>query len=364
MHRRIFTDEQERELAEHIRENFTRKGLLFTDADFRLLAIDWWYKIHDIDRSSLEAAMIRDFTSSNGFMHRFKKRHRMTSRRVHFKRRPQPNPERKERWMKEVEDLFRTVSRSHILNCDETSWRLYPNGILTWAEIGSENVIAEIAGDEKECITAMATITADGRKLPLYLIAKGKTPRVEESQLGPIGANGADHSPSGWQTAETMQNYIAWLNGVARATLGIPPEQCLHVIMDIYRAHTTQAVLDEALERNIKFHFIPAGYTDQLQPLDRRVFGALKATAKHLYLMRTRGAGFVAKITKPEAVGMLLKAWKTLSKTVIESAWEIYEINEGQFAVEDESERLEAEEEEGEEEEEEEEVEEGIGAAY
>jgi hypothetical protein len=349
-HRRIFTERQERDLAEKIRSDFTNKGLLFTDADFRLLAIDCYYKWHDDDPASWVAAMARDFICSNGFIHRFKKRHRMTSRRVHFKRRPAPDPARRKQWDMKMEELFRSVPWSHILNCDETCWRLYPNGILTWAEIGSENVLAEIDGDEKAGITAMATITADNRKLPLYCIAKGKTTRCEASQLGLAAPNGSDHSESGWQTTETMLNYLNWLNDCARRQLEIPGHEYLHVIMDIYRAHTQPSVLERAQALNIRIHFIPAGYTDQLQPLDRRVFGSLKATAKHLFLMRTQGVGVVAKITKDEAVQMLVKAWAMLSTMVVESAWEIYTINVGQFVEEEDTleilTRIEAEEEE------------------
>jgi hypothetical protein len=69
--------------------------------------------------------------------------------------------------------------------------------VLTWAETGSENVSIEITGDEKAAITAMATINADGKKFPLYLIAKRKTKRVEISQLGEIGLHKSDHFPSG-----------------------------------------------------------------------------------------------------------------------------------------------------------------------
>jgi hypothetical protein len=37
---------------------------------------------------------------------------------------------------------------------------------------------------EKEAIAALASITAAHDKLSLFLIAKGKTPSVEQSQLG------------------------------------------------------------------------------------------------------------------------------------------------------------------------------------
>jgi hypothetical protein len=111
--------------------------------------------------------MMLDFAGSNGFVDKFKKRHRLMSRRVHFKDHGAPDPARRENWMKEMEELFLSVPWSRILNCDETCWALYPTEILTWAEIGSENVIAEIDGDENACVTAMATIMADDKKLSI-----------------------------------------------------------------------------------------------------------------------------------------------------------------------------------------------------
>jgi hypothetical protein len=228
-----------------------------------------------------------------------------------------------EKFKKVMRHLMRTVPHTNIVNCDETSWRLYPNGILTWARAGSDGVAVEIMGDEKMSITAMATITADtkGRnKLPLYLIAKGKTKRVEISQLGEIGVHQADHSQSGWQTVDTMKRYIAWLHQTmrSRGTTGD-----IHLILDVYRAHMAPEVRELAEQNSIVLHFIPAGFTDYYQPLDRRVFGCLKATARGYYL-RNAMDGEKSPLTKKDAVAILIKSWEKLSECAMESAWRIY----------------------------------------
>ena len=62
---------------------------------------------------------------------------------------------------------------------------------------GSENVRINIHGDEKECITVLATITANGGRLPLYFLASGKTARAEESQLGDVYGHWGNHSDNG-----------------------------------------------------------------------------------------------------------------------------------------------------------------------
>jgi hypothetical protein len=303
-----------------INDTFINKGSVFTDGDFRLLAIEKYYEWNPIDVESDEATTIRDFTASRGFVYDFKKRHRISSRRAHYKRRPKPNEARKRAWKKEINQLLRNYPPENILNCDETCWRLYPSGILTWAATGSENVAIEIPGDEKTSITAMATITADHQKLPLYLIAKGKTSRVEISQLGKIGIHQADHSPNGWQTVDTMKRYLKWLSRTCRED-GVNGE--IHLIMDIYRAHTADAVKDLADRLGIVLHSIPAGCTDLYQPLDRRVFGCLKATARMAYLRQTQGDAR-EKLKKKDAVAILLRSWDKLSLHAMESAWKIY----------------------------------------
>jgi hypothetical protein len=73
---------------------------------------------------------------------------------------------------------------------------------------------------------------------------------------------------------------------------------------------------------NIRLHFIPPGMTDEFQPLDRKVFGILKAYGKLLFLRQT--TTFVGRRTKQNAVQDLMAAWERLQPTSIEAAWDIY----------------------------------------
>jgi hypothetical protein len=41
--------------------------------------------------------------------------------------------------------------------------------------------------DSKECLRVLATISAPWRKCPLFFMAKGITPHVEQAQLGDVG---------------------------------------------------------------------------------------------------------------------------------------------------------------------------------
>ena len=93
-----------------------------------------------------------------------------------------------------MKNLFSQVPRDRIVNCDETSLQLFPNGILTWADTGSDSIQTAVNGNVKDSITIMGTITAAGTKLPLHIIAKGNAERVEASHLGDISYRKSTHS--------------------------------------------------------------------------------------------------------------------------------------------------------------------------
>jgi hypothetical protein len=313
-HLRIFTEEEETAMADYIRENFVRPGYLFSDSDFRLVAIQAYLEKHHAETASEDL----NFLCSSTFMSDFRFRNRFSLRVFHYKRRPiVVDHERNERWIAEIAQLIRSVDPDRIVNIDETSWLLWPRGLLTWADTGSTSVQVRIQGDEKESLTATAAITASGIKLPLQIIAKGKTEYVEGSQLGDVAHHWKNHSESGWQNETTFMEYLQAL----RNHMGEGP---IHLILDCYTAHRTDNVKACAEALGINLHFIPAGMTDELQPLDRNVFAVLKATAKRLFHERCM-MGPMLKRTKADACEDLIAAWEHLGPQCIEEAWSMYQ---------------------------------------
>ena len=67
-HQRIFTDEEERSIAEFIRANILEQGLYFTDEDFRYWVMQAFLEKHQDDEQ------IKQFNASNGFIYNFKQR--------------------------------------------------------------------------------------------------------------------------------------------------------------------------------------------------------------------------------------------------------------------------------------------------
>jgi hypothetical protein len=90
---------------------------------------------------------IPPFQYSPGFIAAFKSRHRLSSRKLHYKRCRAVTEEQRVHWMTTIHELMETVGPARIVNCDETSWLLHRRGILTWVEMGYQTIHAHITGD-------------------------------------------------------------------------------------------------------------------------------------------------------------------------------------------------------------------------
>lgn len=310
--RRVFTWEEEEAIANFIRENYVAPGIYFTDEDFREL-VTTAYLMKYIDSEAPP-----QFKASNGFIYSFKQHHGFSSRRAHYKRRPVTSDTFIQQWKDEIAEVFKNVPRDHIVNCDETSWKSYPGDIRTWAPTGSRDVCVRIDGDEKQCLTVLATIAADGTKRPLMFIAEGKTSAVLDSQLGDVGVHYRTHTETGWINGTSFMDYLSML----REHQG--DDDPIHLICDIYRAHRTKEVLEHAEALGIHMHFIPAGCTDSLQPLDRTVFACLKATLRRLFRQKQAANAFTpVQITKRDSVQMMIFSWEHIQSEIIADAWDI-----------------------------------------
>jgi hypothetical protein len=172
------------------------------------------------------------FACSNGFIADFELRNGFSSRLAHFKRRPAISDSDRSQWVQTMITLLSEVNdHSRIINVDETSWRVYPTGLRTWAQRGGQNIALQIGGREKDCFTVVAAITAVRIKLPLTLIAAGKTIVVEHSHFGDVADHQTDHSQSGWTTHETFERWLIWVRG--RYDDGDP----IWVILDCFSVH-------------------------------------------------------------------------------------------------------------------------------
>jgi SH3-like domain-containing protein len=126
---------------------------------------------------------------------------------------------------------------------------------------------------EKASFTAFGAICADGRKLPLWVIAKGKTVNCEK-KFGHNPDVVMRHSESGWATENLIMEYLQWIHdGPAEG------EPCV-LVLDVYPTHRTDKVQQLAEHLDIELLYVPSGGNGEYQLLDRRVFGELKSAHK------------------------------------------------------------------------------------
>jgi hypothetical protein len=98
---------------------------LYTSDDFQTLIIDQHFQ------KCLNAEVILHFVGSSSFIRGFMARNRFSQHPQHLKRRPSVDPDDVSRWLNWISELIMVHDNDMILNCDETSWRLYPNNSLT-----------------------------------------------------------------------------------------------------------------------------------------------------------------------------------------------------------------------------------------
>ncbi len=310
--KRIFSDIEEDSMADFILDNTINPGYLFCDMDFQEFSMDVFLEKHQ------SSEKIPNFTASRGFVYRFKNRHRFSSRRCHLKRRPMITERVNLHFINNLKSIFtsRTFSPHYFLNADETSWQITPKNISVWHPRGRDHVVRYCKCNEKQVISVMAAIAADGSKLPLQFIAKGETEGCIASQIGDVYPHYATYSKNGWTTEET---FITFLN-IVREYYGFDDPNTITLVVDSYSAHKTIKVKETAHNLRIMLIYIPPGATDMFQPLDVGIFGQLKRFAAQLFRQRYKNDPEKER-RKTDACSDLLCAWERVTPETIRKAF-------------------------------------------
>jgi hypothetical protein len=82
MHKKIFSDDEEAGLVSFVHDNLIAPGLIFTDSDFREIAMSAFLTKYEDDGPDMPM-----FKCSAGFIAKLKAQHQLTSCTVYFKSR-------------------------------------------------------------------------------------------------------------------------------------------------------------------------------------------------------------------------------------------------------------------------------------
>lgn len=185
------------------------------------------------------------------------------------------NPEVVQSYFKDLSTILgeTPLEAAHIWNCDETGFNFEHCPVNVVAEKGDRCVMSRTSCKSSN-VTVMGCISASGNHMPPMIITKGKTQRALQ------GFNVSEapdkcvwtFQKNGWIDDEIGEK---WFDQVFLKFCGPFRPQLL--ILDGHGSHETMAIIERAIAENIILISLPPHCTHALQPLDRTVFGPLKA---------------------------------------------------------------------------------------
>jgi hypothetical protein len=306
---RALDPHSEAAIGDLIRENYIQPGIGATRADLKGLCLDAYAEQADYGHHR------ERFCASTTFLRDMEHRQGLSLRTPHHERRTTLDEDYTTYFLERLGTLPDTYPPECVFNLDETSWRLFEGPRKVLAEKGSETVKLRSKTSEKTSFTAIGAISAAGEKLPLWVLAKGKSPRCEH-KFGTHPDIVVQHTPSGWATDTIIARYIEWLS--REITRGLPSI----LVLDVYPSHRTDLVIETAAANDVELLFVPAGATGRFQPLDRRVFGELKARARAEFgrrMWRAHGAD----IDHNEGLEILRRCWNAIPPENVRKAWDV-----------------------------------------
>lgn len=214
----------------------------------------------------------KNFTASYGFLRNFRRRAALSLRKPTLARLTDPDDNEIAQSEDDLMNAFEKYYSNHILNADENSVRLGQIRGYTLCKKGAKKTPNYVPCETKKCFAAACTVTASGKKLPIWFLAKGTDP----SCVIVFGEDvtKCDHqtsfSPSGWMNKEIMKEYIGWLSDEYNG-------DTLFLVFNRYGAHCETEVTKFAKDNNIEIILVHSGLTSAFQPLDRSVYGVVKS---------------------------------------------------------------------------------------
>lgn len=265
-----------------------------------------------------------DFRASRGWVERMMRRNGFSLRRrtTICQKLPGDFDDKLVAFQKYVIGLRRDhdYSFGQIGNADETPVFFDMPSAYTVNEVGAREVRVKTTGYEKQRVTVMLCITADGRKLPPYIILKRKNMPKNEPFPGDVIVRVHE---KGWMTAELMSDWIevVWQRRPG-AMLGGPSGTRSMLLLDAFRGHLTPEVKRRLQKSNCDLVVIPGGMTPVLQPLDVSVNKPFKAYLRQEYEEWVRDPD-----RKKTPTGKLQKASPSTIATWISNAWKRIEVD-------------------------------------
>ena len=253
-----------------------------------------------------------NFPASNGWVYGLKQRHSLSGRVSQKERKSEPDQAEVKAFLQEMKQVYKDFPEHRIFNCDETPVKVAPEKMFTTQRIGQETPSVYRSGSTRDSITAIATISANGQKWPLGIVAKGTSPTCVRN-LDLRDDIRRYFSPSGKVNESIAIDHIDQISEWADR------EPCA-LVWDSYGSHMTAAVKERAEMKRVRLVMVPRNATNRLQPLDFAVFG--EVSQRHLSMLRDNDVLSMAGLrARKQSIAMYAKAWDKLGKRQVRKAW-------------------------------------------
>lgn len=267
-----------------------------------------------------------EFKASYGWLRRF-----MARKDLSIRRRTSIAQKLPESFEKKLLDFQRFVINlrrqnqyqlGQIGNADQTPVYFDMPEATTVTPSGARSVKILGTGADKQRCTVMLCVTADGRKLPPYVVFKRKTLPKDNFPPGII----VRVQEKGWMTEELVKDWIlcVW----CRRPGGLLRLQSL-LVLDSYRGHLTDGVKKQLKEGKSDLAVIPGGMTGMLQPLDVVINKPFKTHMRRLYSewirthQETTKTGRPKRASLPEVCRWILEAWRCISAEFVTKSFKV-----------------------------------------
>ena len=216
------------------------------------------------------------------------------------------------RFITKLDSLFGELKIADVGDLGDRIWNCDESGICT--SVASTRVIARkgarfvhetTGGSGREVITVHAAVSASGKRLPPFVVYKGKNLYTTWMNGGPEGAV-YSASESGWMEGS---NFLSWFKKLflpaVQDTLQTGP---VVLIFDGHHLHLTIELLETAKRVNVHLVCLPAHTSHLLQPLDVGVYGPMK-TAWRKILKDFKTSTRAVNVNKDIFPSLLRQLW-------------------------------------------------------
>ena len=322
-HKRHFTKAEEENISEFITTEYLHNGISMHRKHLQSTLSDCWKSLKFLERSEFDTS--RYF--SRIFLRDFCKRNHFSFRKMRKKKRSEIPEEEIEEFFRRKEEIFRNYPPNRIGNMDETCWHYVYNSGLILAEKGTETIPAALPDDERNGFSVLATICADGSKLPPVFLARGAGLNCHKQFSDMVTEDDQYeiyHSTGRNTTIDVMKWYLnkfkQWMKN----------ERCA-LILDRYSSHFSETIQTYAQELGIELLYIPTSATDKYQPLDRLIFGSLKSAAASRF--NDKLFNEQKSFSKSEAADLFVELWNNLRIQTVLNAWRLVEGDSREYDI-------------------------------